>query len=57
MAPRLLILGAKYPNKNRPSIPPLKMEASFHYVSKALCTLIIAMAIRMLKTLNTKDDK
>ena len=31
-----------YPNKNNPSIPPLKMEDNAHHASNALFTLVIA---------------
>ena len=49
-------LGAKYPNKNNPNIPPLNMEASFHHASNALFTLIIAMAIKILNILKIKEE-
>ena len=45
MAALLFTFLEKYPNRNNPNIPPLKIDASFHHASKALCTLIIAIFI------------
>ena len=57
IAALLFFILEKNPSRKSPSIPPLNIEASFHQVSRALCTLIIAIAVKMLMMLNKKDEE
>ena len=52
----LFTLLENNPRRNIPSIPPLKTDASFHHVSSALWTFIIARATIMAIILKRKEE-
>ncbi len=53
--PDLLSVFVKTPNRNNPSIPPLKIEAYFHHISKTLLALTIASATHILRIAIIKE--
>ena len=46
--PDLLSVFVKTPSKNKPNIPPLKIEAYFHHISKTLLAFTMASATNTL---------
>ncbi len=47
----------KYPSRNNPSIPPLKIDASDHHASRALFTPTSARAIKIPIVPVRKDER